>query len=73
MRSMIDHVVLDKRVAKETLDVIVKRGARSGISDHFLVLTKVKMNERRKVRHRSKTWKKGDKCETEGKGSSKGV
>ena len=36
----------------------VKRGAGSGISDHFLVLTKVKMNERRKSRHRSKRGKK---------------
>ena len=57
-RSMIDHIVLDKRLAKDILDVTVKRGVGSGISNHFLVLTKVKMKEKRKTRHRGKTGKK---------------
>ena len=49
--------MMDKRLMKESMHVTVKRGAGSGISDHMLVITKVRMDERRKFRH----WGKREK------------
>ena len=34
---MIDHVVVNRELMRDTLDVSVQRGAGSGISDHYLL------------------------------------
>lgn len=45
---MIDHVVLDRELMKDPFHVSMQRGAESGISDHNLQLTKVKVMTRKK-------------------------
>ena len=53
VRSMIDHVVVDRELMRNTLDVTVQRGAGSGISDHYLLLTKMRVARKRYRRIRS--------------------
>ena len=57
-RSMIDHVVVDREVMRDIMDVTVVRGAGGGISDHYLVVTKLKVTKRRKWRRNQGKGKK---------------
>ena len=41
-RAMMDHVLVEKSVLGRLVDVHVARGAGGGVSDHILVVAKVK-------------------------------
>ena len=49
-QSMIDYVCVDERVRSRVLDTRVRRGRARGVSDHWVVVSRVIMNER---------WRKG--------------
>ena len=42
LRAMVDYVLVEKSILGSLVDVHVARGAGGGLSDHFLVVAKVK-------------------------------